>query len=321
MSYTHSLKRIVHPLALELVVVTFMGSIALAAHLSGMAVVLFPELAALSHDVLVRPRGEWARQPLQLILAPTLTAAFGLLCTRHLHYAVWNVVLIVIASLVIIRLLRCSMSPAISAGVLPMVLSEHSWFYPLAIFLDLSLLVLILMIRKRYLSSTSGQSVSKDGHSQIIDALEAVPRSRFWWVALMGFVTIVGAAAQLTDLRFLLFPPLIVMSYELFGHAEVPGWMKQPTLLPLVCLITAGTGLIAEHLLHPVFVAVIVTMLCSVGVLRLFELHMPPALAIGILPFVIERPDYRYALSVFLGTVVLTLSYLGYKRLSAQRLG
>ncbi len=306
---------------MELVVVAFMGVIALAAHLTGIAVVLFPELAALSHDILIRPEGEWASQPLQLILAPTLTATFGLFCTRHLHYAVWNILLIVIVSLVIIGLLRCSMSPAISAGVLPLVLNEHSWFYPLAIFLDLSLLVLTLMIRKRYLSSTSGQSVSKEGHSQIIDALEAVPRTRFWWVALMGFVTVVGATAQFTGLRFLLFPPLIVMSYELFGHTDVPGWIKRPTLLPLVCLITAGTGLIAEHLLHPVFVAVIVTVLCSVGVLRLFELHMPPALAIGILPFVIERPDYRYALSVFLGTVVLTLYYLGYKRLSAQSLG
>jgi hypothetical protein len=319
MRYTDSLKRVGPALVLELVVIAFMGLIALAAHLTSMVVVLFPELAALSHDVLVRPEGEWARQPLQLILAPTLTAAFGLFCTRHLHYAVWNILLIVIVSLGIIRLLRCSMSPAISAGLLPLVLSEHSWFYPLAIFLDLSLLVLILMIRKRYFSSASGQSISKDGHSQVIDALEGVPRSRFWWVALMSLVTVVGAAAQFTGLRFLLFPPLIVMSYELFGHAEVPGWMKRPTLLPLVCLITAGTGLIAEHLLHPVLLAVIVTMLCSVGVLRLFELHMPPALAIGILPFVIERPDYRYALSVFLGTVVLTLSHLGYRRLQVSR--
>lgn len=90
--------------------------------------------------------------------------------------------------------------------------------------------------------------------------------------------------------------------------------MKRPALLPFVCLITAGIGLIAEHIFHPSFLAVMITMLCSVGVLGLFDLHMSPALAIGILPFVIESPDYRYALSVFLGTVVLTLSYLGYKR-------
>ncbi len=315
MRYTGSLKRVSSRLLLELVVVSFMGSIAFAAHLTGMAVVLFPELAALSHDVLLRPSGEWARQPAQLVFAPTLTAAFGLFCTRHLHYSALNILLIVIVSLAVIKLLRCSMSPAISAGVLPLVLNEHSWLYPIAIFFDLSLLALILMLRKRYPPSTSLHSVGNAKGSKVLDTLEAVPQNRFWFVALMGLVLVLGAAAQFTGMRFLLFPPLIVMGYELFGHPEVPGWMKRPALLPFVCLITAGTGLIAEHTLHPGFVAVMITVLCSVGVLRLFDLHMPPALAIGILPFVIESPDYRYALSVFLGTVVLTLSHLGYKRL------
>ena len=292
-----------------------MGLIALAAHLSGMAVVLFPELAALSHDVLVRPNGEWARQPAQLILAPTITAAFGLFCTRHLHYGVGGILLIVIVSLVVIKLLRCSISPAISAGVFPLTLNEHSWLYPVAIFLDLSLLALILMLRKRYPSLTCARSVSQAAHSQVLDALEAVPQSRFWLVALMSFVLVVGSAAQFTGLRFILFPPLIVMGYELLGHPEVPGWMKRPRLLPFVCLMTAGIGLIADHTLHPGFIAVMVAVLCSVGVLRLFDLHMPPALAIGVLPFIIESPDYKYALSVFLGAVALTLSYFGYKRL------
>lgn len=315
MRYTDFAKSAGSGLVLELVVVAFMGLIALAAHLTGMAVVLFPELAALSHDVLLRPGGEWARQPAQLVLAPTLTAAFGLYCTRHLRYGALSILLIVIASLAVIRLLRCSMSPAISAGVLPLVLNEHSWLYPIAIFTDLILLALILMLRKRYPPSTGRHSISDARHSQVLDTLEAAPRNRFWLVALLGLVLVVGAAAQFTGMRFLLFPPLIVMGYELFGHPEVPGWMKYPVLLPFVCLITAGIGLMAEHIFHPGFIAVMITVLCSVGVLRLFDLHMPPALAIGVLPFVIESPDYRYALSVFLGTVVLTLSHVVYKRL------
>ncbi len=319
MRHTDSVKRAGSRLGLELAVVIFMGLIALAAHMTGMAVVLFPELAALSHDVLLRPGGEWARQPAQLVLAPTLTAAFGLFCTRHLHYGVLSILLIVIVSLAVIKLLKSSMSPAISAGVLPLLLNEHSWLYPVAILADLSLLALILMLRKRYLHFPIRDSVSNARHSQVLDTLEAAPQNRFWLVALIGLVLVVGGAAQFTGMRFLLFPPLIVMGYELFGHPEVPGWMKRPALLPFVCLITAGTGLIAEHLLHPRSVAVMITVLCSVGVLRLFELHMPPALAIGILPFVIESPDYRYPLSVFLGTVVLTLSHLGLKRLRTSR--
>jgi hypothetical protein len=44
-------------------------------------------------------------------------------------------------------------------------------------------------------------------------------------------------------------------------------------------------------------------------------LHMPPALAVGLLPFVIRVPDYRFPLSVLLGTVSLGLYFYGYKRL------
>lgn len=121
-------KKAFRTVVIELVVIAFMGTVAFAAHMTGLAVVLFPELAALSHDVLRRPHREWARQPLQLVLAPTLTAAFGLLCTRCIPYVDWSVLLIVAVSLVVIRVLRCSMSPAISAGVLPLVLHEQSWF-------------------------------------------------------------------------------------------------------------------------------------------------------------------------------------------------
>ncbi len=306
-------------LLLELVVVGFMGLVGLAAHLTGIAVVLFPELAALSQDVLLRPRGEWARQPAHLILAPTITAVFGLFCARRLHYGVGAILLIVLFSLAVIRLLRCSVSPAISAGVLPLMLNEHSRLYPVAIFLDLSVLTAILMVRKRYAAvsqAASGGEASgeEDRDAQILDAMERAPRGRYWLVALLGFVLAAGALAQITGLRFLLFPPLIVMGYELFGHPEVPGWMSRPVLLPVVCLITAGMGVAAERYLHPGFLAVMMTVLCSVGVLRLFDLHMPPALAIGMIPFVMEHPDARYAASVFCGTAALTLSYLGYQR-------
>jgi hypothetical protein len=118
-----------------------------------------------------------------------------------------------------------------------------------------------------------------------------------------------------SQVRFLLFPPLIVMGYELLGHSHVPGWIKRPALLPVICLVTAGIGLIAKQAIHPSFLAVMVTVACSVIVVGIFDLRMPPALAIGVLPFVIRNPDYRYPLSVFIGTTALTLAYSGYRRL------
>jgi hypothetical protein len=72
----------------EVVVLAFMGLVAFAASKTGLAVILFPELVALSHDVISRPQGKWASQPLRLIVTPTVTAALGLFLTRHLSYNV-----------------------------------------------------------------------------------------------------------------------------------------------------------------------------------------------------------------------------------------
>jgi hypothetical protein len=145
----------------------------------------------------------------------------------------------------------------------------------------------------------------------VIDALKTYPRDRFWVVTLLTFVLLLGVPAQLTGLRFILFPPLIVMAYELFGHPEVPGWMARPVLLPFVCVLTATIGVLARHSFRASFVGVMLTTICSVAILRAFKLHMPPALAVGLLPFVMAAPNFEYPASVGIGTVALTVCFYG----------
>lgn len=110
----------------EVLVVSYMGAITLAAHLTGIYLLFFPELAALSHDVMTRPQGRWASQPGRIILTPTMTAIAGLFVTRHASYGAVSIALIVLASLIIIKLLRSTIGPALSAGALPMVLGEEA---------------------------------------------------------------------------------------------------------------------------------------------------------------------------------------------------
>jgi hypothetical protein len=114
-------------------VILFMGIVAFAASKTGLAVILFSELVALSHDVISRPEGKWASQPVLLILTPTATAIIGLFITRHLGYGVLSVSIVVMLSLIFIRLTKSAIWPAISAGVLPLVVGEKSRYYSVAI--------------------------------------------------------------------------------------------------------------------------------------------------------------------------------------------
>jgi len=296
-----------------------MGLVGFMAHASGVSLLLFPELAALSHDVLTRPRGKWASQPWHLIATPTMTAILGIFITRHVTYGAVAIVAIVLLSLLLIKLLRSSIGPAISAGVLPMVLGERSWIYPVAIFADLVSLVVVLLLWQRFGPHRAEASQGEAEHSRIVDALETPTPDRFWVWALIAFVLALGIAAQATGLRFILFPPLIVMAYEIFGHAKVPGWMARPALFPVVCLLTATTGTLAVHGFKTPMVGVAVTTLVSIGILRIFQVHMPPALAVGLLPFVMVAPNARYPVSVALGTIALTVCAVGYTYRRAVR--
>src|ERR1700753_4158222 len=94
----------------ELLAIVFMGMVALAAGTTGFMLLLFPELAALSHDIMVRPHGKWGSPPLRLVLTPTLTALVGVFVVRHLAFGALGITLIVASSLLIIRGLRSTIA-------------------------------------------------------------------------------------------------------------------------------------------------------------------------------------------------------------------
>lgn len=50
-------------------------------------------------------------------------------------------------------------------------------------------------------------------------------------------------------------------------------------------------------------------------ILRLFDLHVPPALAVGLLPFVVPVVDCRFAVAVGIGTLSLNMLFLVWRRL------
>jgi hypothetical protein len=296
--------------AAELAAILYMAAIAAAAGATGLATLLFPELGALTHDVLSRPWGRWARQPVRLMVTPVLTALVGTIATNLLPYHVLTILLIVCVSIVIIRLLRSAIAPAISAGVLPLVLGMKSWLYPPGIAAGLVGLALISFLWARCSEPNDESPTAPD----VDDILESVPRGWRWIFALLVFVAIAGLAAQLTGLRFILFPPLIVVAYEMFGHPETCPWARRPMSLPLACGLTALSGIALLKFLGPGPLTAALGMISGIVVLRAFDVHMPPALAVGLIPLVMNKPTWMYPVSVTVGTLALTGASLLYNR-------
>ena len=294
--------------------VLFMALIVLAANSLHVFYILFPELGALTSDVLLRPKGKWAKEPLKLILTPSATATVGWIITNYLPYSALSILFSMVLCIGVVFALRSDVAPAISAGVLPIVLGLKSWQYPVCIFGTLLALTIILLLWR---DSKEGKRLVPESGSdrQAIEILESKPDARWWFTALFLFVAIIGTAAQETGWRFLLFPPLIVMAYEMLGHPDTCAWAKQPFGFPIVCTLAATMGVEMNSWLGATPIAASAVLIFTFLALRVFRLRMPPAMAIGLIPFILHAPTLMYALSVGMGTCALTVWFLGYREL------
>src|SRR5271166_2760982 len=153
-------------IAAEVLALAYIAIVVEVAIATGAFYILFPELAALSHDIFTRPHGSWASAPLLLVITPVLTAVLGTLATRTLPYDYVSVMLAAGGGLAIVLALRSPIAPAISAGLLPLALGVRSLWYPPGIVFGTILLALVSSIWKRMseepFQNTIGASEDED---------------------------------------------------------------------------------------------------------------------------------------------------------------
>jgi hypothetical protein len=308
----------------ELIALVYIAIIAEIACATGAVYVLFPELGALSHDVMTRPRGTWANAPLLLAVTPVLTGVVGIVFTRSLPYGYLSVLLTVAGAIAVVLALRSPVAPAISAGLLPLVLGVKSWWYPLAIALGTILLATLSLPWKKYCAAriVATPPVESDEARQELyndaldDLIETTPSGYGWIAVLMAFVAVAVFFVKLTGLRFVLFPPLVVIGFEMLGHTAICPWADKPLRLPIACFLTALGGFVSWHFLGVTPLAAAASMAWGIAILRVCDLHVPPALAVALLPLVMDKPTISYPFAVGIGTTLLSLWFLAYQRLS-----
>lgn len=299
--------------------VLFMGGIAAASIFGQCALIFFPELAALSYDVFQRPQGTWAISPRLLAFTPPATAVLGVLISSRLPFGYAAVLLAVAGSILIVHLMRSPIAPAISAGLLPVVLHVDSWLYPPCILFGTVLLVGSSKLWQCYAIPRLPQ-LEPSSQETADEMVEWIPRRRICLPVLLFFTIAMISLAQWTGLRLILFPPLIVIAYEMLGHPNVCPWAKKPLRMPIACALAAFGGLALVLSLGPGVLSTLLGMLWGVLILRAFALHVPPALAVSLIPQIMETPDYWYPVSVLIGTASLSILFFIYKRaLCAQK--
>ncbi|MBD8880832.1 HPP family protein [Rhodanobacter sp. 7MK24] len=289
----------------ELGSIVFIGVIAAAARMTGFDLLMFPELGALSNDIMKRPYGTWATAPVMLVITPLVTAVAGLWITDHLAFGVASVLLDVVVAMGVIELIQSPIAPGISAGLLPLVLQVHSWWYPPAITVGTGALAITGIVHRRF-QPKPAVSLARD---EVDDDLEKAAAKPVWLLPFALVLTALAYLATWTGRHFLLYPPLVVIGFEMFAHPLVCPWADRPWHLPLACTLSALIGVSLVTWLGAGVLAAMLSMAASVVTLRVLALRAPPVLAVGLLPMVLNSPDYSFAASVLVGTLILTISF------------
>jgi hypothetical protein len=230
--------------------------------------------------------------------------------TRSLPYCYLSVMLTVVGALAIVLALRSPIAPAISAGLLPLALGVRSWWYPPGIVFGTILLALLSLVWKRFDVELPLNSVDESEDEDSIPGVES------YWRLLALLILVLAAVfvVKLTNLRFVLFPPLVVIGFEMFIHTRRCPWATRTLSLPVVCMLTAAGGLFSRQYLGIGAVGSVSSMAWGILILRVFDLHVPPALAVALLPQVIDSPTALYPVAVGIGTSLLSGLFVLYNR-------
>lgn len=298
------------PLPASLAIAAFVALMTWIANSIHLPFVLFPELGALGLVIFSDPRHPWARSPVLLMLTPFLTGVLGLMLTREMDYGLVAVLLNVAGSLLLISGLRSPIAPALSAGLLPLVLEIRDWSYPFSILIGTGGLALVIQLRTHLHREHRKQDSPAEGPT--------MPPLRQWILPFALFLLGGLALVQLTGSRLVLFPPLLVIAFETIVHRLHCPWRGRYGAVLLVANASALVGLILVKLLGVVPAASFLAVLATLALLHLTRLTFPPALGLALLPFVIPQPQLSYPLFTTIGSLWMILVVVFLEKLRRQ---
>lgn len=265
--------------------VLFVATVTQIAHWSGLSLLLFPELGALAYCVITQPNHAWSRAPFALAATPALTGLLGVATICNAGTGVWQIAFAAGMSLAVVAALRSPILPALSAGILPLVLQISEWSYPVAIFLSCSALASLYWLRR----------IGAASHSAAPPPRFLLQRQDFLRVGIfLLFLIAIAALAEFSERPLLLFPPLAVLSFEILVRQNACSWAQKPVRLILLFFLCGLSGIVALRLLGSTSFAVAIAMVGALCAKSWLDLYVPPAIAVSIVPFVTHAAGAEY---------------------------
>ena len=281
-------------LATSMIVCVFIASVASLGRWVHLPYLLFPELAALAYGVMTSPDGDWARARGHLFITPVIAAFIGTILSRYLGFGFGQICLSLATTVLCLSWLRSPIIPAISAGLLPVVLEIRTFDYPFAV----GAAILMLIALRRLVSKPSEAVAGRR------NAWQAYPRHGLYRYA--AFIVSLAAISCLPGWRLILFPPLAVIAFDRLVLGTDHLWHGQVPVLFVIGTLNTGIAALLVSGWGATPLTVGASVAAGIMLLRAFRSSVAPVLAIGLLPFVTHRGDVQIVAAIGLGLAALS---------------
>ena len=288
----------------QLLTVGFLTGMVFVSEKTGQEAVLFPEILALLTGMWVTPRMPWKVRRWEIPVMMTVCAVWGIVISRYLPApTAVKMGIAFLGAAAALLLTRSTLLPILSACILPILIGEQSWLYPIAV----AVMTVLLALGQAFLEHVGLRTAQKplrwswNAHEEIVR-----------WSILILVTTGIAAVAIALGFPCVVAPPLIVLLSELsFPDSPVA---KKGLNVALVTILCACIGAACRWGLQmqlglPLWLAACAAAAGALMVFSALRLPFPPAGALSILPMLLPSTLIpTYPLQVAVGSALLLLT-------------
>ncbi len=265
--------------------------------------ILFPEILALLTGMWVMPRMPWKVDRRQIPVLMTVCAVWGAALSRFSPLpTAMTIGVAFFGAALLLLVVRSTLLPVLSACILPVLLGEQSWVYPVAVLVMTLLLVLGQMLLEK-LQLRKPQPAETWHWSGREEALR--------WPIAIGAVTALTAVGVAMGVPCVAAPPLAVLLSELsFRESPAAPHSLQIWIVTVCCAVAGALSrwLLCIHFGLPLTVGALAASTMAMVIFHLLRRPFPPSAALALLPLLLpERLISTYPLQILIGTTVCLL--------------
>lgn len=269
-------------MALSVVALAIM---ALAADIIGECEVIFPEVAALAVGLWIADKRIWNVKCYEIPTIMTASAVIGVIITTYITLPVfWQLTLAFFISATLMTVLNIPLIPSIAAILLPVLLHTESWFYPASV----AVMTTIMAAGQAGMQHWGLKSKLTPVARQAV----TLSQSLHLWASRYGLLLPLLIVATWQGWLFAIVPPLIIILIELSNPANMfrnRPWTLWATVVIVATIGTASRFFLMQMWSMPYVVAVSLSFLTAILLMRKVKLMFPPIPALAVIPFIL--PD------------------------------